>query len=704
MSFIRHISAVIALLLSCIVISAHVATGNIPAGERSDFQPLASAENPGATALTKEKVPVVEEHISVQDTTVAPGGIRNDYSALDARTKQYLEEIEKYPLDNQAEEVDFLIGSCKDSLTRQHVAIKVYDHYINSPIMGAEAVAIHITDTWFAPGKVKMTSDIDLMNARIYADFNRQSLLGMKAPSMTLHTPDNQIVKLFASNSAGGGPATDNSTQDSPSENRSSNLMRLAATENSSQNPPSDNAESSTGAGNGTDKAVADNITEKTGSGNGRDNNETDESGSKRVSGDKNDLNPNNGDTVLYFYDIGCANCKVVTPLLVRLLKEHHPDIMLYAVYTGIEEAKWTEYRHNFDSLTKVTHLWDPDMSSDFQVKYGVLQTPRMFLIDKNGIIVGRGLEPEALAKLLSMRSHKELEYGTKASEKFWDGLIGNAEDMGEHTIKSFGLFIESSALARGYEMNYRQLTGDLLYYLVPRTAPVYRKGLTYVIDSLILDKPQVWNTADDSLKVVDLALGMKKLLSLGAVGTRVPDVKVTGTLYHHGKAKEVTRRLTRLRAGTLLAFYVEGCAHCEELRSGLATGHITDSDSRAYRRNDKTSGKSVGDEIDSVESLENPVSDHDDNKGTLKAGHEQIKMAPNQEMDSGTTKQDTQNTRRKSMPDVFAVDMDRAMSASPETADTLLSSFDLSSLPYVTRLGPKGIITEKYVDLFSGK
>ena len=93
---------------------------------------------------------------------------------LDEKLAEYTAAIEREGVQVQKEECDFLIGSSTDSLVRQYVALRLYDHYMSSKVMGAEAVAIHIFDTWFLPGKVSMGDDIDLMTARVYADFNRQ--------------------------------------------------------------------------------------------------------------------------------------------------------------------------------------------------------------------------------------------------------------------------------------------------------------------------------------------------------------------------------------------------------------------------------------------------------------------------------------------------------------------------------------------------
>ena len=116
---------------------------------------------------------------------------------LAEKLAEYTAAIEREGVQVQKEECDFLIGSSTDSLVRQYVALNLYDHYLNSKVMGAEAVAIHIFDTWFLSGKVSMGSDMDLINARVYADFNRQSQIGMPAPQLTMNTIESDVVELF---------------------------------------------------------------------------------------------------------------------------------------------------------------------------------------------------------------------------------------------------------------------------------------------------------------------------------------------------------------------------------------------------------------------------------------------------------------------------------------------------------------------------
>ena len=49
---------------------------------------------------------------------------------LDEKISEYVAAIETAGADVQKEECDFLIASSTDSLVRQHVALRLYDHYM----------------------------------------------------------------------------------------------------------------------------------------------------------------------------------------------------------------------------------------------------------------------------------------------------------------------------------------------------------------------------------------------------------------------------------------------------------------------------------------------------------------------------------------------------------------------------------------------
>lgn len=396
---------------------------------------------------------------------------------LDEKLAEYTAAIEREGVQAQKEECDFLIGSSTDSLVRQYVALRLYDHYMSSKVMGAEAVAIHIFDTWFLPGKVSMGDDMDLMAARVYAEFNRQSQIGMQAPELTMEAMGGDIVTLFPS---------------------------------------------------------GDNVKDR--------------------------------HSVLFFYDTDCAKCKVESILLSHLLEEEDYPIDFYAIYTGDNRESWEAYvaeRFDFPTgRTKVTHLWDPTLDSDFQRKYGILQTPRMYLIRPDQVIKGRGLDTYALALMLNeILAHPDLDYGNPQMDPLFDNLLAHSTETG---VKAAADYLAQSQLHAGDTTMCRQLLGDFLYYLAPKTGQAMKEGTKYLINEYILGRNDIWNTADDTLKVVGFAEIMDDLLSKSMQGSRIADIKVPGELLTAAKSAKKTMNLRKLKGeSNIIIFHTNGCNIC---------------------------------------------------------------------------------------------------------------------------------------------
>lgn len=405
--------------------------------------------------------------------------------ALDNRLQEYFKVIEREDPDMQKRECDFLIETCTDSLMRQYVALTAYNHYRDSKVMGAEAVAIYVYDTWFATGKVRMKNDSEYFAAKVFADFNRMSLIGNKAPELIMSEPD-------------GTPYVFGGDKHSEGKFR-----------------------------------------------------------------------------ILYFYDTDCATCKVQTVLLKNFLEQENFPIELVAVYADDDRHAWEKYIAEqlcFDvpDMT-VTHLWDPEISSDFQKKYGVLQTPRMFLIAPDGTITGRELDVPALGQMLHAAFDEvELDYGSEDSERFFDSILadGTLDD-----ITSAADRIAESALAKGDRTLCRQLLGDLLYYLAPKTDERSKEGLDYLIGTYLLGRNDIWKSADDSVKVTGFAQMMDDLLSRSEPGKRLPDLKVPGVLLKRSGAKEGEFNLRRIRGKrSILLFYTDGCHVCASEKAAAQT------------------------------------------------------------------------------------------------------------------------------------
>ncbi len=394
-------------------------------------------------------------------------------AGLGGRIEEYFGAIAGESLEVQKAEADFMIELSTDSLIRRFTAEKIYEHYVNSPVMGAENVAVHVFDKWFRDGVVKMSSDMDFLNARIFADFNRRSLIGEKAPELLMEAADGSKIELFTDDDNGG-------------------VWR-----------------------------------------------------------------------VMYFYDADCAKCKLETILLRNMLLTEDFPVEFYAVYAGDNREAWDAYvRERFAIDKKIFHLWDPALDSDFQRKYGVIRTPRLFLVDQEGVIVGRGLDAKTLSEMLHrLFDVPELEYGGKESAELFDGVFEG--DVTADDVRRIADYIEESTV--GNPLMFRQLTGDLLYWISNRSGEAFKEGSAYLIDKKILSRPEIWKTADDSLKVVGLARFMEGLLDKAEPGTEIADLKVPAERIKSGKSKMGEYRLDRIKGQrNIIIFYTEGCANCD--------------------------------------------------------------------------------------------------------------------------------------------
>lgn len=247
-----------------------------------------------------------EEPVEAQ----AEASEEDKYAPLDSLLARYYLALEQEDIPTKIQEVDFLISSSRDSLTRQHVALAIYDHYVDSRVMGEEEVAIHVYDRWFASGEVPMRGEFDRMAADIFAEFNRHTLLGAEAPVLSLYDPEGRKVSL-------------------PSTGRTS---------------------------------------------------------------------------ILYFYDTSCSKCKIEAGLLPGALRHIDFDLDFYAVYSGSNAESWAAFRDSFlldNPHIRLIHLWDPELESDYLRMYGVMSTPRIYVTEPGGVIIGRRLEADSLVEVL---------------------------------------------------------------------------------------------------------------------------------------------------------------------------------------------------------------------------------------------------------------------------------------------------------------
>ena len=395
--------------------------------------------------------------------------------ALSAKLDEYLASIERETIEAKGKECDFLISTCKDSLVRQEVALKIYDYYVGSKIMGDEAVAIHVYDQWFATGKVSFRNRIDGMNAKIFADFNRSSQIGCAAPELLLKDINDESFDPL----------------------KASECRYL----------------------------------------------------------------------VFFFYDTSCATCKIESVLLKNLVQENNYPVDFYAIYTGDDEASWARFRATSLPSKGMIHLWDPSMESDFQKKYGILQTPGIFLIDPEGIIIGRKLDTSALRVLLDRAfAPDEYGYGSDESIALFDELFEEGVNSPDDIVTVADYFA-SETLEKGDSLIFRLTCGDLLYYLSSKKGSAWSEGTRRFIEKYIFPY-------DMDPEVESLALIMHELLSKSPLENKVPSITLHGTLrqkpclFRKG-TKTGSFALDKLRGNkSFIVFYTPGCGSCEEILS----------------------------------------------------------------------------------------------------------------------------------------
>lgn len=513
-----------------------------------------------------------ESRPSCQDDSTAIAG--TGLEALKTKLGEYLDAIKIEPVEIQNRETDFLIESCRDSLVRQTVAVDIFRHYMNSGIMGLEAVAIHVFDRWFSNGSIRMKSADEEMAARIFCDFNRSSLIGMKAPELKLEDISGNPEILFPSDTSSAGDTDDT----------------------------------------GTDGSNADSSKAKVSDGRWK---------------------------ILFFYDTGCPKCRMESIMLRNILDNGNYPVDLYAIYTQDNRQLWTDYSAENFSITapqtKVFNLWDPDLDPDMLIRYGIIQTPRIFLVDPDGIIRGRGLDSMALEELLKkVLTPRSLEYGSNESYSFYESVFSpDGSGMDCDGIKAVIDHIADRTLSQAKDtLLFKQMAGDLLYYFPLKRGGQMKCATGYLLEKYITGRNDIWNTPDDSLKVLGFAELTHMLLSRAAIGTKVPGISVLATLKKSsGKEKTRMYRLDRLPRRTIVIFHTEGCEFCRA-------------------------------EIAAADSLL-------------------------QEMKG-----------RRDRTDFLLVDMDVISSSYPGTAKELLDSFDLTVLPYIFEIDSKGTVTDRYMSL----
>lgn len=105
--------------------------------------------------------------------------------------------------------------------------------------------------------------------------------------------------------------------------------------------------------------------------------------------------------TILYFYDPACAVCGLVTKQLYDLyISSGNKDIEVYAVYTGSDYNAWRIWLAE-GGYTEWVNVWDAGGSGDVFRLYNVQDPPLIMLLDKDKGILTERLSVEELSYII---------------------------------------------------------------------------------------------------------------------------------------------------------------------------------------------------------------------------------------------------------------------------------------------------------------
>lgn len=203
--------------------------------------------------------------------------------------------------------------------------------------------------------------------------------------------------------------------------------------------------------------------------------------------------------SILYFYDDECPACQRMTPALMQYLTRCDKDInfTVYMVYTQDDRERWMDYVakviHPFNLPDNVTliNLWDPEMKSDFLTAYGVISTPKLFLVDRNGVIIGRELTPTALSQVVELN-----ESQMTATEELFEQIflpMANTADTTE-IVETIDMFFEDSKDNPDF---FHEIFYELYQYLKASPSYTLQQGAAYLANKYIAGMPELWETVE---------------------------------------------------------------------------------------------------------------------------------------------------------------------------------------------------------------
>jgi thiol-disulfide isomerase/thioredoxin len=114
--------------------------------------------------------------------------------------------------------------------------------------------------------------------------------------------------------------------------------------------------------------------------------------------------------TILLFWEADCGHCKTVVPDMYKIyqnsLKNQNVKVVAISTLFGEEgKIKWVDFVNKY-GLYDWINAWNP-YSYDFKVKYNIMSTPQIFILDADKKIMAKNISPEQTLGILSVINNR---------------------------------------------------------------------------------------------------------------------------------------------------------------------------------------------------------------------------------------------------------------------------------------------------------
>lgn len=261
--------------------------------------------------------------------------------------------------------------------------------------------------------------------------------------------------------------------------------------------------------------------------------------------------------SIIYFYSDDCNYCKEETPRLVSLTDSWQVfPLNIAAVYTGTEKAAWKDYiaKHFSTDNPYVSwlHLADLERESKFPVDYGIVSTPKMFLLDESLRIRGRGILTPTLSQMLKEQASEDAKAYEYLSQIFpSEALAPDAMldlEARKDAVDKIAQGVQSS------EAFSRLMRQAFTYLFFCGYAPNTETAM-YLGEKYVTDMPQKW---EDTVFAESVASAVRSF-KMNAPGSKAENI----SLYDiGGNPADLIPSDGKVK---VLYFYRTGCEICKE-------------------------------------------------------------------------------------------------------------------------------------------